>query len=297
MPRRRSTFAARSVHKSWLQLALIRATITNNHTLPSRNQTNRQPFRDHGAAELWARDHPQRRLPSKSQKRRALSFARKGPTASRVSPRVASTTVRTTRHHAGRNLARPEYCLCHVTHRFDVLLDALKADDPARTGLKPFIAPRESADDGTLVQHQLNVAADVFRVNEPLLKCLRVEGKIILHNLSARALVRVRVLSEEVVAAHADLSLKLLGEVRPHASDRGVHRMVAGTAINSEPFDFLLQHPVEKLLLAARVHTEVLHQILLRFALPIAVPAGMDDKDVSVLYFNGRALDHFGRND
>src|ERR1700692_1460846 len=201
---------------------------------------------------------PKSRVP----KKRPFRLCERAPRPHSSAPRIVSTTVRTARHHARRNLARPEYRLRHVTHSFDVLLDALETDDPARTGLEPFIAPRESADDGPLVQHQLDVAADVFRMNEPLLKCLRVKGKIILHDLSARALVRVRVLSEEVVAAHSDLSLELLCEVRPHASDRGVHRVIAGTAINSEPFDFLLQHPVEKLLLPARVHAEVLHQIL-----------------------------------
>ena len=55
----------------------------------------------------------------------------------------------------------------------------------ARTGLKSFVAPGKSTDDSALVQHQLDVASDGFRVDEPLLKCLRVKGKVILHDLSA----------------------------------------------------------------------------------------------------------------
>ena len=103
-------------------------------------------------------------------------------------------------------------------------------------------------------------------------------------------------LAEEFFAALADLLLETLGEVGTHQTDRGVHRMIAGAAIDAEPFDLLLQHPFEQFDLAAGMHAEIAHQVLLRLALPIALPAGVNDQDVAVLHLDRRRLDH-GRRD
>ena len=61
--------------------------------------------------------------------------------------------------------------------------------------------------------------------------------------------------------------------------------------------DILLQQPVEEFLLPTGMHAEVLHKILLRFALPISMPAGMNDQDVAVLRLDRHRLDHGGRDD
>src|SRR6202000_2434133 len=160
------------------------------------------------------------------KKKRALSSDRKSPAALMVARDHLSASIWTARHHAGRDLPRSEDRPRHVTNSFDFLFDALEADDPARTGFKPFITPGESGDHRTLVQHQLDVAANVFRMDKPLLESLRVEREIILHDLPARALVRVGVLTEKFVAAHSDFRLELLGKIRPHPPDRRIHGVI-----------------------------------------------------------------------
>src|ERR1700743_3274477 len=101
------------------------------------------------------------------KKKRALSSDRKSPAALMVARDHLSASIWTARHHAGRDLPRSEDRPRHVTNSFDFLFDALEADDPARTGFKPFITPGESADHRTLVQHQLDVAANAFRLDNP----------------------------------------------------------------------------------------------------------------------------------
>ena len=69
--------------------------------------------------------------------------------------------------------------------------------------------------------------------------------------------------------------------------------MIAGAAIDAEPFDLLLQHPLQQFDFAARMHAEIAHQVLLRLALPVSLPAGVDDEDIALLDLDGSALDHF----
>jgi hypothetical protein len=58
----------------------------------------------------------------------------------------------------------------NVADGFDGFIHALEADDAAWTCFKALIAPGERADDGALVQHLLDIAADIFGVNEAFLE-------------------------------------------------------------------------------------------------------------------------------
>src|SRR5258708_1680041 len=57
---------------------------------------------------------------------------------------------------------------------------AVDADDAARAGCKPFIAPWNRTDDRPLVQHLLDVAADILGVDQPLLEGIGVEREHVL---------------------------------------------------------------------------------------------------------------------
>ena len=52
-------------------------------------------------------------------------------------------------------------------------------------------------------------------------------------------------------------------------------------ASDAPPFDLLFQHPVQRVEIGARVIAEVLHQILLRLAFVMAVPAGVQNEDIA----------------
>jgi hypothetical protein len=58
--------------------------------------------------------------------------------------------------HGPRRIANSRHGFVH----------ALKADDPARAGFEAVIAPRKCADDGALVEHQLDIAADVLGMDQ-----------------------------------------------------------------------------------------------------------------------------------
>ena len=59
--------------------------------------------------------------------------------------------------------------------------------------------------------------------------------------------------------------------------------MIARSAVDPEPFDPSAEHPFQQLHGAARMHAEITHQILLRFSLPVAMPAGVDDQAIVAL--------------
>jgi hypothetical protein len=61
-------------------------------------------------------------------------------------------------------------------------------------------------------------------------------------------------------------------------------------------FDLLFQHPFEQFDLPAWVHAEIANEILLRLALPVAVPARVDDEDVALLHLYGCLSDHLRRD-
>ena len=55
-------------------------------------------------------------------------------------------------------------------YRLHILADVEQADDAARARLEPVVAPRKGADHAALVQHLLDVAADVLGVNQAFLE-------------------------------------------------------------------------------------------------------------------------------
>ena len=58
--------------------------------------------------------------------------------------------------------------------------------------------------------------------------------------------------------------------------------MVAGAGVHRPPLDLLLQHPVQRVEIGPRVIAEVLHQILLRLAFVMVVPAGVQNENVAL---------------
>ena len=125
-------------------------------------------------------------------------------------------------------------------------------------------------------------------MDQPFREGVAVERKDVLGDVAAGFLVDVVNSPKNSSQLFADLLLETLGEVGTHQTDRGVHGMIAGAAVDAEPFDLLLQHPFEQFDLAARMHAEITHQVLLRLAFPIALPAGVNDQDVAVLHLDRR---------
>src|SRR5450756_611336 len=107
-----------------------------------------------------------------------------------------------------------------------------------------------------------------------------MEGEHVFDNLTARLLVNVAVLAEKLVTGLAYARLEALRKVGAHQTNGGVHRMIAGAAIDPEPFDLLLEHPFEQFDFPAGMHAEILDQVLFGLAFPIAMPAGVNDQDV-----------------
>ena len=89
---------------------------------------------------------------------------------------------------------------------------------------------------------------------------------------------------------------ELVGEIGPHAADRRVHGMVAGAGVHAPPLDLPLQHPVQRVEIGSGVVAEVFHQILLRLAFVVAVPAGVQDEDVALADIGAGAFDDLRRD-
>src|SRR6202012_4196705 len=123
-----------------------------------------------------------------------------------------------------------------------------------------------------------------------------VKRKYVLSNMAARLLMGVAEIAEILLAGLSYALLESLGEIGAHQADRGIHRMVAGTAIDAKPLYFSPKHPFQQFDIAAWMHAEIAHQILLRLTFPVAIPAGVNDQDVAVLDLNRSRLDH-GRGD
>ena len=124
-----------------------------------------------------------------------------------------------------------------------------------------------------------------------------VEGEDVVGDLPAGQLVAILVGREQLLDGHADLLLELLAKVPAHEADRGVHRMVAGAAIDAPPLDLHVEHPVEQLEIAAGMHAEIADEVLLRVALVVAVIAGVEDQDVALLDLDARRGDHVRGDD
>ena len=75
---------------------------------------------------------------------------------------------------------------------------------------------RERRRSEALVQHLLDVAADILGMNQALREGVAVERKHVFGDVTARFLVRVAEFAEEFLAALADFFLEPLGEIGPH---------------------------------------------------------------------------------
>src|SRR5262249_46343693 len=159
-----------------------------------------------------------------------------------------------------------------VADRLDVVAGVEEGDDAAGAALEPVEAPGERADQRALVEQELDVAAEVLGVQQPLLERPVVERKDVGDYPASGLLVHILEAAEELRRALAVLPGELRGEVGPHGADRGVHGVVAGAGVHAPPLDLLLQHPVQGVEVGTGVVAEVLHQVLLRPALVVAGP-------------------------
>ena len=195
-----------------------------------------------------------------------------------------------------RERSAPHDRLGRVTDRLDRHVGVEDADNAARAGFQALVAPGERADQTALAQHQLDVAAEIFRVQQTFLERPAVEGEHVLAHAAAGFLVGVFERAEEFRRRLAVLLGELVGEIGPHTADRGVHGVVAGAGVHAPPPDLALEHPMQRVEIGAGVIAEVFHQILLRLALVMFVPAGVQDEDVAFADVGAAALDHFGRD-
>ena len=64
-----------------------------------------------------------------------------------------------------------------------------EANDAAGAAFEALVAPRKRADQAALAQHQLDVAAEIFRVQQAFLECPGVEREYVLRDAPAGLLV------------------------------------------------------------------------------------------------------------
>ncbi len=102
--------------------------------------------------------------------------------------------------------------------------------------------------------------------------------------------------AEELSRCCAMLLGELLGEIGPHGADRGVHGVVAGAGVHAPPLNLPLQHPMQSVEIGPRVIAEVFHQILLRLALVMFMPAGVQDQNVALADIGAGTLDDLRRD-
>lgn len=67
-----------------------------------------------------------------------------------------------------------------IADRFDLLVHALETDDTARARLEAITAPGKRADHRALVEHLLDIAADILGVDQSLLEGVGVKWKHVL---------------------------------------------------------------------------------------------------------------------
>src|ERR1700739_3348509 len=119
-----------------------------------------------------------------------------------------------------------------------------------------------------------------------------MEGEHVFSDVTTRLLVDVIVLAEKLFAGLADTRLEPLCKIGPHQTNGGIHRMIAGTASDAEPLDFLLEHPFEQFDFSTGMHTKISNQILFGLTFPIPMPAGVNDQNISVANVDRRLLDY-----
>src|SRR5882672_9339491 len=88
--------------------------------------------------------------------------------------------------------------LRRVAHALDIVAGVEEGDDAAGAALEPLVAPGERADQRPLVEHELDVAAEVLGVQQALLERPIVEWEHVGQDLAAGFLVRVLEGAEEL---------------------------------------------------------------------------------------------------
>src|SRR6185437_4848476 len=71
----------------------------------------------------------------------------------------------------------PQDRLRRVANRLDVIVNVKETHDPARATFEAFITPGKSADHAALAEHHLDIAAEVFRMQQPFLERPVMEWK------------------------------------------------------------------------------------------------------------------------
>src|SRR5437899_11819172 len=79
--------------------------------------------------------------------------------------------------------------------------------------------------------------------------------------------------------------LVLAGGVGPLGADGGVHRMIAGAAVDGRPGELHLNDPLREVAAAAGVAKEVALLVLLGPSVVEAVPAGVETAEIAFLHF------------
>src|SRR5262249_48678191 len=85
-----------------------------------------------------------------------------------------------------------------VADRLDVIAGVEEGDDPARAAFESLVAPGEGANERAAIEHQLDVTAEILRMQKSLLKRPHVERKNVGRNLSSRLLMRELERAEEL---------------------------------------------------------------------------------------------------
>src|SRR5262249_57290635 len=100
-----------------------------------------------------------------------------------------------------------------IADRFDVVARIEEGDDAAGTSFEALVAPRERADQRPLVEHELDVAAEVLGVQQSLLERPAVERKHVGDHAPPRSLVSVFEGAEELSRSLAMELAELRGNI------------------------------------------------------------------------------------
>src|SRR6185312_9805024 len=139
-------------------------------------------------------------------------------------------------------------------------------------------AEGEAAEPDALIEHLVDHASHVLGVEDAVREELDVHALVVL---------RPR---EGLFERHADHRLDLGNQIRPRLAHVGVERVVGSDAVDGQPTDAAVEHPVDEAALRAGVLEEAARQVgllLLADLVPVliveVVIARMDDQDVAAL--------------
>src|SRR5262245_8009167 len=105
--------------------------------------------------------------------------------------------------------------LRRVAHRFEWIAGLGEGDDTAGTTFEALIAPGKRPDQRALVEHELDVAAEILGVQQSLLEGPVVKRKHVGHDPAFGLLVDVFEGAEELARCLAVELGELRGEIRP----------------------------------------------------------------------------------